>query len=97
MKQSERRHFCRTCTASFDPTPGITPTAHTQAMMHARREHRTTNGINARCDKHCKDREQPDEHQHGVRLYGPGAARLSTVVQIIRTYDELFPPEEEVL
>jgi len=93
LSRNRDKHYCRVCTTTVDRTPGPTLSAHTAYVLHMRHVHGADPETNVRCDKYCLGHEQADEKQHGVKLYGPGASRLSRLVPLIRTYEELFPEE----
>lgn len=107
LANRNKKHYCRSCSAEFHPTVGqvLGIAAHAQYLNHLNEAHPFQDEDepwkNLRrhgptyCTKHCQGKEQPDEHQHGVRLYGPGAVRLRDLVPLIMTYDQLFPEEED--
>jgi len=87
------RHYCRYCRRRLEPTPGQFPSAHARYLLHLGQDHPDIPDPTIACGKHCFGREQPDEHQHGVKLYGPGATSLKELVPLIMSYDQLFPVE----
>lgn len=91
----EMLHYCRSCHDRFDPTPGRFPSAHARYVLHCDQEHEDLPSAVLACGKYCSGREQPDEKQHGTKLYGPGSVSLGRLVPLIKTYDELFPEEED--
>ena len=98
MRKPEEQHYCRHCEQAFAPTPGKTPSAHVAYVLHSTLHHPVDRPDQIqralRCDKNCQGHEQPDEKQHGVKLYGPGAARISQIVPPLLTAEEIFGPED---
>lgn len=89
----EMRHYCRHCLTRFEPTPGQFPSSHARYLLHVGQEHKNIPGQSIACGTYCYGREQADEKQHGVKLYGPGSTSLVELVPLIMTYDQLFPEE----
>ena len=95
MRRYEQRHYCRHCLEMFPPTPGRFPSAHARYILHSDNDHLDMPSAVLACGKYCAGREQADERQHGVKLYGPGSASIKDLVPLIMTYDEAFPEDRD--
>ena len=88
---TNKRHFCRSCDAVFEPGDGD-ESAHTTARIHVIREHDDTQTF-SRCSRNCLEVEQPEETTLGRKLYGVKYDQRPSPFNTGYAY--LFPEDED--